>query len=69
MKYTEFSIREHATIQVRLAKNLSLRAIARMLEQNPSTISREVKRNTNLFSGYQARNTNHKKATPYTLLA
>ncbi len=56
MKYTELSIEERATIQVGLAQKLSLRAIARMLERNPSTISREVKRNTSLFAGYQARN-------------
>ena len=46
MKYTELSIEERATIQVGLAQNFSLRAIARLLERPPSTISREVKRNS-----------------------
>ena len=56
MKYTELSIEERATIQVGLAQNFSLRAIARLLERPPSTISREVKRNSSAGASYQARN-------------
>lgn len=53
---TELSIEERAAIQVGLAQKLSLRAIARMLERPPSTISREVKRNSSTGASYQARN-------------
>lgn len=43
--YTHLSGEERAVIQVSLEQGTSVRAIARTLERNPSTISRELARN------------------------
>lgn len=45
MPYTELSIEERVTVQVRRYHNLSQREIARVLGRSPSTISRELRRN------------------------
>lgn len=44
-KYFHLSIEERATIQVALNQGQGIRSIAEMLMRNPSTISRELKRN------------------------
>lgn len=54
MSYTELGIEERATIQIGQYQNLSQREIARMLGRNPSTISRELRRNRTLNAGYSA---------------
>ncbi|WP_164842887.1 helix-turn-helix domain-containing protein, partial [Pseudomonas taiwanensis] len=41
MSYHELSIEERSNIQVGLLRGMSQRAIARMLNRSPSTISRE----------------------------
>jgi IS30 family transposase len=43
--YRQLSIEERSVVMVGLAEGLSRRAIARLLERSPSTISREVERN------------------------
>lgn len=53
MSYHELSIEERATIQVCNLQGLGLRATARMLDRSPSTISREVRRNTVPGGTYQ----------------
>ena len=53
MSYHELSIEERATIQVGQLHGLGLRAMARMLGRSPSTISREVRRNTAPGGAYQ----------------
>ena len=45
-KYTELSIEERAVIQVCLSMGISQRSIAKKLKRSPSTISREVNRNS-----------------------
>ena len=54
MNYTELSIDERATLQIGLSHSLSLRAIARLIGRSPSTISREIKRNSNSTGQYSA---------------
>lgn len=54
MNYTELSIEEWATLQIGLTNCLRLRANAQLLERSPSTISREVKRNSNAAGQYIA---------------
>jgi IS30 family transposase len=54
MAYHEVSIEERSTIQVSLAKGLGIRAIARLMQRSPSTISREQHRNRNRERAYQA---------------
>lgn len=53
MSYHELSIEERATIQVGNLQGMGLRATARMLGRSPSTISREVRRNTVPGGTYQ----------------
>lgn len=45
MFYHELNIEERIQIQLGQLQGLSQRAIARMLERNPSTINRELHRN------------------------
>jgi IS30 family transposase len=45
-QYDQLGIEERSTIAVGLAQGLSRRAIARLLNRPPSTISREIARNT-----------------------
>lgn len=54
MSYTELSIEERVTIQIGQYQNLSQREIARLLGRSPSTISRELRRNTAPTEGYAA---------------
>lgn len=55
MTYTQLSLQERIDIQLARASNFSVRAIARQLGRNPSTISRELNRNANAAcSSYQA---------------
>ena len=54
MSYSELSITDRATIQVCLSQGLSLRAIARCLSRSPSTISREIRRNSETNNDYRA---------------
>lgn len=45
MSYHELSIEERIQIQLGQLQGLTQRAIARMLDRSPSTISRELRRN------------------------
>ena len=54
MSYQELSIEERITIQLGQLQGLSQRAIARMLDRSPSTISRELRRNSPDSSRYMA---------------
>ena len=54
MNSTELSIEERATLQIGFSHRLSLRAIARLIGRSPSTISREIKRNSNSAGQYSA---------------
>jgi len=54
MSYQELSIEERITIQFGQLQGLSQRAIARMLNRSPSTISRELRRNAAFTSPYSA---------------
>lgn len=54
MPYKELSIEERVTIQLGQLQGLSQRAIARMLDRSPSTISRELRRNNPETLGYSA---------------
>ncbi len=54
MSYTELNLTDRVTIQICLSKGLSLQAIARCLDRSPSTISREVRRNSDSGDGYRA---------------
>ena len=44
MSYTNLTINERAKIEILLEEGLSIRAIARKLKHQPSTISRELAR-------------------------
>ena len=46
MSYTHFTLEERKYLQQLLSEEKSLREIARILERSPSTISREIKRNS-----------------------
>lgn len=53
MNYKHFSIEERCCIRFLLSKTCSIREIARELGRNPSSVSREIRRNiTNDDSGY-----------------
>ncbi|MBG6124314.1 IS30 family transposase [Pseudomonas sp. BG2dil] len=52
MSYQELSIEERITIQFGQLQGLSQRAIARMLDRSPSTVSRELRRNAASTSPY-----------------
>src|SRR5690554_2733202 len=54
MSYHEFNLEERIAIRLGLLKKLSLRAIARQLKRSPSTISREVRRNSDADGNYTA---------------
>ncbi|MNP01834.1 Integrase core domain protein [compost metagenome] len=57
MSYHELSIEERITLQLGQLQGLSQRAIAKMLDRSPSTISRELRRNggnTERYSASQA---------------
>ena len=46
MSYHHFTTEERENLLVALTKNLSVREIARQLHRSPSSVSREIKRNT-----------------------
>lgn len=52
MSYHELSVEERSNIQVGLLRGMSQRAIARMLNRSPSTISREIRRNRSTQGDY-----------------
>ena len=54
MSYCELSLDERIIIRVGLLQSLSLREIARQLNRSPSTISREVRRNSDPDGSYTA---------------
>lgn len=54
MSYQELSIEERVTIQFGQLQGLSMRAIARMIERSPSTVSRELRRNSAVPDRYSA---------------
>ncbi|MBF7141031.1 MULTISPECIES: IS30 family transposase [Pseudomonas] len=60
MSYQELSIEERITIQIGQLQGLSQRAIARMLDRSPSTVSRELRRNAGAATSYSA-NQAHQK--------
>lgn len=60
MLYSHFTIEEREYLQDSLKKNLSIRQIASYLGRSPSSVSREIRRNTNT-SGYFAQKA-HTKA-------
>ena len=43
--YTHFTLSERESLQLFLEQDLSIREIARCLNRNPSSVSREIKRN------------------------
>lgn len=53
MNYSRLSLNERINIEVGVRLNKSIRAIAKELNRNPSTISRELKRARNK-DAYQA---------------
>lgn len=55
MKYTELSIEERAIIEIGLVQGMSQRQIARQLNRSPSTVSREIRRNTRVLGQYSTR--------------
>lgn len=54
MSYHELNLVERIAIRVGLVQKLSLREIARQLKRSPSTISREVRRNSDADGNYTA---------------
>ena len=52
MSYHELSVEERSDIQVSLLRGMSQRAIARILNRSPSTISREIRRNRDACGAY-----------------
>ena len=54
MSYHELNLEERIAIRVGLVQKLSLREIARQLKRSPSTISREVRRNSDADGNYTA---------------
>ncbi|MBC2692623.1 MULTISPECIES: IS30 family transposase [Pseudomonas] len=54
MSYHELSIEERVTVQIGQLQGLSQRHIARLLDRSPSTVSRELRRNTSLQGTYVA---------------
>ena len=54
--YSHLSLEEREEIAIGLEKGLKQYEIAILLERNPSTISREIKRNTSIikYVGYRA---------------
>lgn len=54
MSYQELSIEERLTIQIGQSQGLSQRAIAKLLDRSPSTVSRELRRDANALDRYSA---------------
>lgn len=49
LSYTHLTLSEREYLQELLGRNLSIRKIAELLDRNPSTISREIKRNRSKY--------------------
>lgn len=60
MKFKHFSIEEREKIQELLWQKASVRAIARTLNRNPSSVSREITRNIPLKRSYRPRVANER---------
>ena len=54
MSYHELSVTERAIIQIGRAQSLSMREIASLIARSPSTISRELRRNSVACDSYSA---------------
>ncbi len=54
MTYHELTLDERITIRVGLLQSLSLREIARQINRSPSTVSREIRRNSDTSGTYTA---------------
>ncbi|MFA5762837.1 MAG: IS30 family transposase [Bacilli bacterium] len=52
MNYSHFTIEERISLKHLLAKNISIRQIAKELNRSPSSISREIKRNSSKPNEY-----------------
>ena len=52
MTYHELNLEERITIRVGLLQSLSLREIARQISRSPSTVSREIRRNSDNNGAY-----------------
>ena len=61
MSYKYLTIKEREMLMFLRAKGLSIRAVALRLGQNPSTISRELKRCVGNYSPSKAENDYHQK--------
>ena len=62
MKYTQLKESERVVIEILLEEGKSLRTIAKKLDRNVGTISREIKRNKNQNSGEYVAVKSHRKA-------
>ena len=51
-KYNHLTKEQRYTISVSLKKNMSVSAIAKLIEVSKSTVSREIKRNRNMYRHY-----------------
>ncbi|HZJ97212.1 MAG TPA: IS30 family transposase [Oligella sp.] len=61
MSYHELNLEERITISMGLIQSLSLREIARQINRSPSTVSREIRRNSNangVYTVYEAEQKN-----------
>ena len=52
MTYHELNLEERITIRAGLLQSLSLRKIARQISRSPSTVSREIRRNSDSNGTY-----------------
>lgn len=52
MTYHELNLEERITIRVGLLQSLGLREIARQISRSPSTVSREIRRNSDNNGAY-----------------
>lgn len=59
MKYAHFSKTDRMELSILLKKGYSIRTIAKVLEKNPSSVSREIKRNS-VNGEYNSQKANHK---------
>ena len=61
MSYHELNLEERIAIRMGLLQSLSLREIARRLNRSPSTVSREIRRNSDANGTYTAYDAEQKK--------
>ena len=62
MQYKHFTIEERETIQEMLWQKQSIRAIAKKLKRNPSSVSREIEKNKPLDRNIYTPRLAHEKA-------